>query len=290
MLFGHLGSSLFHPTGANVSSSLGLTKQEKSFAIFATIGTLGYAFSQPLFSAFTNRFGVSKSILMAIPTVILAIYYIIFSKIKIQSQSDSLHIKEFVQLLVSRFVPILLLFLIMVFRTAFVYSMNSFLAKTFEEWGFSRHVYNSANTVFMLAGGGGILAAGFLTTLIKPRKLLFFTLVGFFPFFLLFIYYGKHDNFLLSFVFLALSGFVLHGGYGTNIIMGHRIAPKMMSTISGILMGFAWATSSFGPTLCAFSTGFFPWVGGFGSGLLTVSVFPLIAAFLTLYLSKEVEE
>jgi hypothetical protein len=71
--------------------------------------------------------------------------------------------------------------------------------------------------------------------------------------------------------------------------MGHRVAPEMTSTISGILMGFAWATSSFGPILCALSRGIFPKIGQLTSGLVVLSVFPLIASILTLYLSKEVE-
>ncbi len=289
VLFAHFGSSIFHPAGANVSSAAGISKKDASFAIFATVGTFGFAFSQPLFSFFTNRFGTQNSFFLALPAVITATIYFLFSSIEIQRHEESLHFKEFNQLLAKRFFPILLLFLIMVFRTAFVYTMNSFLAKTFEEWGFSRIIYSSANTVFMIAGAGGILSAGYLVTHIKPRKLLFLSLVGFFPFFLFFIHYGNHGNVLAAYLFLALCGFILHGGYGTNIVMGHRIAPEMTSTISGILMGFAWATSSFGPTLCALSRGIFPKIGQLTSGLVVLSVFPLIAAILSLYLSKEVE-
>jgi hypothetical protein len=62
----------------------------------------------------------------------------------------------------------------------------------------------------------------------------------------------------------------------------------MTSTISGILMGFAWATASFGPTLCALTRGVVPALGNLSSGLFVVSLFPLAASGLALLLSKEV--
>lgn len=289
MLFGRLGSSLFHPAGAHISSAVGAAKRDASFAIFITIGTIGFAVSQPIFSAFTHRFGTERSFILSIPTVLLAFSYLLFSNIKINSQEESLPFKKLKQLLFRQFRPILLLFLTMVFRTAFLYCMNSFLAKTFEEWGFRRHIYSSANTVFMLSGAGGILAAGFMATYVKPRKLLFLSLTGFFPFFLLFIYFGNLGKVLFTFTFLALSGFILHAGHGTNIVMGHRIAPEMVSTISGILMGFAWAAASFGPILCVLTSGIFPKIGNLTSGLLILSIFPLVASVLSLYISKELD-
>ncbi|KPJ81921.1 MAG: hypothetical protein AMS17_19250 [Spirochaetes bacterium DG_61] len=289
VLFGHLGSSLFHPAGAHVSSTAGHADRDASFGIFSTIGTIGFAFSQPLFSAFTSKYGTHNSYILSFPTILIAVLYLLYSNIEIEGHTDSLHFREFRKVLARKFIPIFLLFLIMVFRSAFVYSIFSFVAKTFEEWGFSRPVYSSANTVFMIASAMGILTAGYLAIRIKPRKLVVISLVGFFPFFLLFLHFGNIYKLIPAFVFLALSGFVLHGGYGINIVMGHRIAPEMMSTISGILMGFAWATGSFGPTLCAFTHGVFPKIGGFTSGFLVMSIFPLVATLFSLFLPKEVD-
>ena len=289
VLLGQLGSSLFHPTGANVSSTAGKTKKDASFALFSMLGTVGFALSQPIFSTFTQRFGTAYSYLLALPTLLIAVLYLLRSSIEIESHQESPHLKEFRSLLLKKLLPISLLFLIMMFRSAFVYAMNSFIAKTFEEWGFSRTIYSSANMVFMIAGALGILAAGHLAIRVKPRTLVRISLVAFFPFFLLFLYFGNRGFAYPSFLFLALCGFVLHGGYGTNIVMGHRIAPEMMSTISGILMGFAWAAASFGPTLCAYSHGFFPRIGGFSSGLFLLGLFPLAATVFSLFLPKEVD-
>jgi FSR family fosmidomycin resistance protein-like MFS transporter len=289
VLAGTLGSSLFHPAGANIAGGASESKKDASFAIFSTLGTIGYALSQPAFSFFTARFGNSLSYLLSLPTVLIALFYVAFSGVEIHGKGEPVQLRELGRILSRRLVPILLLFFIMVFRSAFVMSMNLFLAKTFEEWGFGREIYSTANTVFMLSGAAGILSAGFLASRIKPRRILFISLCGFFPFFLLFLFYGKAHNAAASFLFLALTGFMVYGGHAANIVMGHRIAPEMTSTISGVLMGFAWAISSFGPTLCALlrgSIGAFP---GISSGLLILTIFPLVAAGLALLLSVEVD-
>jgi len=289
VLMGHLGSSLFHPAGAHGSSIAGVTKKDASFAVYSTLGFVGFSLSQPIFSAFTGRFGLENSFLLAIPTVLIAFFYLLISNKENQEHHQTPHLNEVAGLLLRRFRAVVLLFFIMVFRSAFLFSMNSFLAKSFEEWGYSRSVYSIANTSFSIFGSAGVFAAGHLASIIRPRKLMFFSLVGFFPFFLLFLHFGRLGSFALTFLLLSLTGFIVHGGHGMNIVMGHRIAPEMMSTISGILMGFAWATSQFGPILCANTSGLFSGIGGISSGLFVMSFFPLVAAALSLFLPTEVD-
>jgi len=296
VLLGQLGSSMFHPAGANVAGAAGLDKKDKSFAIFSTVGTIGYSFSQLIFSGFTKLLSIENSFLLMLPGIGLATGYFFFSNMEIYGHEKHMPISELKQVFIDRLLPLTLLFLIMVLRSAFVYSVNFFVAKTLSEWGFGRVVYSSANTVFMLSAAGGILIAGFLAERIKPKTLLLFSLTGFFPFFLLFLFIGSGliptngTGIIPAFIFLSLSGYVLHGGYGTNIVMGHRIAPEMTSTISGVLMGFAWAVSSFGPTLCTLTRGTFPGIGNIASGLLVLSFFPIAASFLALFLPPVVDE
>jgi len=289
VLLGQIGSSFFHPAGANIAGAAGYRKKDRSFSIFSTIGTIGYALSQPIFSAFTGRYGTHSSFYLAFPSLCLAFSYLAFSKTGIHGPEEELNFSEMKHILAGKLTPILLLFFIMVLRSAFVISMGTFLAKTFDEWGFPRSVYSIATLIFLLSGAGGILTAGHLTHLIKPRKLQFITLTAFLPFFLLFLYYGSQGHALTAFLYLALCGFIIHGGHGTNIVMGHRIAPEMTSTISGILMGFAWATASFGPTVCAYTSSTFSLFPGLASGLLLLSVCPVAAAVLCLFLPLEVD-
>jgi len=296
LLFGQLGSSMFHPAGANVAGAAGLDKKDTSFAIFSTMGTIGYSFSQLIFSTFTKMLGTKSSFLLMFPGTALAVIYFFFCNMEVHGHEKHMPLSELKQIFIHRLLPLSLLFFIMVLRSAFVYSVNFFVAKTLSEWGFGRGVYSSANTVFMLSAAGGILTAGFLADRIKPKTLLLFSLTGFFPFFLLFLLTGSGliasngSKIIPAFIFLSISGFILHGGYGTNIIMGHRIAPEMTSTISGILMGFAWAVSSFGPTLCTLTRGTFPGIGSIASGLLVMSFFPIAASCLAFFIPSGMDK
>ncbi|UCB45083.1 MAG: MFS transporter [Spirochaetota bacterium] len=289
MFLGIVGSSFFHPAGANVAGAAFERKKDTSVAIFTTLGTIGFALSQPIFSLFAGRYGTQASVLLCIPAVIIAGSYLVFSKVEIHGQEEKVKLKELKTILVQRFVPIIMLFLIMVFRSTFIFSMNLFLAKTLEQWGFQRHLYAMANTVFMLSGAIGILCVGYLASFIRPSKLLFLSQVGFLPFFLIFVYYGRAGNVLYTFIFLALTGFIINSGHAANIVMGHRITPELTSTISGVLIGFAWGVSSFGPTLCALLQSSISILPGMASGLVILSLFPITAAVLTLFLTREVD-
>jgi FSR family fosmidomycin resistance protein-like MFS transporter len=289
VLIAHVGSSFFHPAGANISSAAGTLNRDRSFAVFSFIGTVGFSLSQPIFSGFTSRFGTKSSPYLAIPTLITAIVYLVFSRMEIHGPERRARIGELKDILLKRGLPILLLFLIMVFRSAFVLSMSTFLAKSYEGWGYSRAAYSAAAPVFLLAGAFGILLCGHLTHLIRPRIILAISQTLFLPFFILFLVHGQAGSLIRSFLFLGLSGAIVSAGHGANIVMGHRVAPEMTSTISGILMGFAWAASSFGPTLCAFTAGAFRPFPGIASGLLLLTLFPVVASILSLLLPYHVD-
>jgi len=123
VLIAHVGSSFFHPAGANISSAAGILNRDRSFAFFSFIGTIGFSLSQPIFSGFTSRFGTKSSPYLAIPTLITAIGYLLFSRMEIHGPERRARIGELKDILLKRGLPILLLFLIMVFRSAFVLSM-----------------------------------------------------------------------------------------------------------------------------------------------------------------------
>jgi len=289
ILFGKMGSSLFHPAGANIAGAAGITKKDRSFAIFSTIGIIGFALSQPIFSFFTAKFGTAMSYLLAIPTILVAFYYLFFSNMGIQGDKNKINFTSLKLVLLKRSLPILLLFFIMVFRQAFIVSVNFFLPKVYQEWGFSRTIYSITNAIFLLSGALGIFIAGHITHKIKPKMLLFYSQLVFLPFFAGFILFGKSGNLSMSLIFLSLFGLVINAGQASNIVMGHRVVPEMTSTISGILMGFAWATSSFGPTVTALLKGALRGFPGLISGIIILTILPLIGSILAYLLPKEVD-
>jgi len=286
VLLGNIGSAIFHPAGAGASGEKS-KNIDASFAFFITIGTFGYALSQPIFSAVTGKLGLKSSPILMLPAVGLAVYYIIFSDVRIMGHGEKPNLNTLKELFKNHLWSVLILFYIMVARTAFVSSVNLFAAKTMHDWGFPRIIYSVASTAFMLSGALGILLAGNLSHLIKPRSLIIYSLTLFLPFFILFILFGENGSTFPALLMLSLAGFIIHCGYGTNIVLGQKLFPEMSSTVSGLLMGFAWATASFGPVVCNGTKHVFKLIEGFPSGLVFMTIFPLSAAIASIFLRVE---
>jgi FSR family fosmidomycin resistance protein-like MFS transporter len=244
-----LGISLFHPAGSNIAGAAGGERSELAFSIFMAIGIAGGALSQPFFSLTTQTFGNSSSPLLALPALIVACFYLFKGRMTIAGPRQSFDLSQAVQVLRGRLAPLLLLLSIMIFRNGFMTAIGFFAAQLFADWGFSRAAYSTAATFYNLAGAAGLLASGVIAHRVKPRIL---------------------------FVISQLA----------NILMGHRLLPEMTSTVSGILMGFAWAVGEFALPLGAACRGLFQWVPGLGSSLVVLVALPLAATALTLLLPR----
>lgn len=284
VLIGRLGISLFHPAGSNIASAAGMARKEQGFSIFITMGTIGFALSHPYFSSVTTLLGNSFSFLLALPAVIFALSYLFFSRLEIVGTVEQLNWRQAGNILLERAGPLLILFFIMVFRHGFIMTLSFFIAKIFSEWGFSRVSFSLANTVFSIAAAAGVLVSGYLATRIKVKTILLLSLLGFLPFFILLIFFGEAGALWPAFIFLALTGFMLQMAHVPNVIIGHRLVPEMTSTVSGILMGFAWAIGDFGKIAAAALSGVFSWAPGIVSGVIIMAILPLAAAVLTNFL------
>jgi FSR family fosmidomycin resistance protein-like MFS transporter len=286
VLMSRLGSSVFHPAGSNIAGSVGLDRKEKSFAIFATMGYAGLAFSQPCFSAVTAYLGNMYSFVIAIPAAVVAVGYLLLSNMEIFGPQRKLNTKALKSILFLRIVPVLLLFVIMVFRRGFFFTLSFFVPKLFSDWGFSRFSYSIANTVLNMAGAAGILISGFVAHKTRPKTLMLVSLIGFFPFCIALLALGPSMRTVPTFVSLGLVGFMLQLSHVPYIIMGQRIFPEITSTISGILMGFAAAVGAFGQPITASCADLLRWAPGLASGIVILMIFPLCGALLTLFLPE----
>ena len=287
VLVGRLGISLFHPAGSNISGAAGGGRRELAFSVFLAVGIAGGSLSQPFFSLFTQRFGNSRSPLLAVPAVVLALVYLFTGRMTIAGPRQSLNVREAARILQSRLGPILLLLAVMIFRYGFLTAIGFFAAQLFSDWGFSRTAFSAAATFYNLAGAAGILLSGVVAHRVRLRTLLIVSQLAFLPFFALLLWFGGRGALWPAFAALSVTGFILNLSHVPNIMMGHRLLPELTSTVSGILMGFAWAVGEFALPLGAAFSGFFPWAPGLASGLVVLVVLPLAATAFTLFLPRE---
>jgi FSR family fosmidomycin resistance protein-like MFS transporter len=287
VVVGRLGISLFHPAGSNIAGAAGGERSELAFSIFLSIGIAGGSLSQLCFSLFTQAFGNSASPLLALPALAAALLYLFRGKMTIAGPRQSIDLAQAAQALRGRLGPLLLLLVIMFLRYGFMTAIGFFAAKLFADWGFSRAAYSAAATFYNLAAAAALLVSGVIARRAKPRTLFIVSQLACLPFLALTLWLGGRAELWPALAALSLTGFILNLSQVANITMGHRLFPEMTSTVSGILMGLAWAIGEFAlPAGAAFS-GAFPWAPGLASGLVVLVVMPLLATALTLLLPRD---
>jgi FSR family fosmidomycin resistance protein-like MFS transporter len=286
VVVGRLGISLFHPAGSNIAGASGGARSELAFSIFMSIGIAGGSLSQPYFSLFTQSFGNSRSPLLALPALVLAFLYLFKGRMTIAGPRQSVDLAQAVRTLRGRLAPLLLLLSIMIFRYGFTAAIGFFAAQLFADWGFGRAAYSTAATFYNLAGAAGLLLSGVIAHRVKPRTLFIVSQLAFLPFLALLLWFGARAALWPALAALSVTGFILNLPQVANIMMGHRLLPEMTSTVSGILMGLAWAIGEFALPLGAAFSGRFPWAPGLGSGLVALVALPLLATLLTLFLPR----
>ncbi len=287
VLVGRLGISLFHPGAANIAGAAGRGRSDLAFSIFLTMGIAGVALSQPYFSLFTARFGNPSSVLLAAPALLLALAYLIRSRMQITGPRQTVSLTPALRTFARRLGPLLLLLAIMIFRYGFIAAVGFFAAKLFADWGFSRPAYSAAATFYNLAGAAGILLSGIIARRTRLRTLLIVSQLGFLPFFAALFLFGARAALWPAFAALGLTGFVLNLSHVPNITMGHRLSPELTATVSGVLMGFAWAVGELALPVGAAFRDRFAFAPGLASGLLALLALPLAATLLTLLLPRE---
>ena len=284
---GRLGISLFHPAGSNIAGAAGGERRDLAFSIFMSIGIAGGSLSQPFFSLFTQAFGNAASPLLALPALVVALLYFFKGRMTIAGPHQSFDLAQSARALRGRLAPLALLLAIMILRYGFMTAIGFFAAKLFADWGFPRAAYSTAATFYQLAGAASALVSGVIARRVRPRTLFIVSQLAFLPFLALLLWFGGRGSLWPALASLSVVGFVLNLSQVANITMGHRLLPEMTSTVSGILMGLAWAIGEFALPLGAAFTGVFPWAPGLASGLVALVALPLLATLLTLLLPRD---
>ena len=98
------------------------------------------------------------------------------------------------------------------------------------------------------------------------------------------LFTGQRGLLWPTYIALIFTGFVVQMSHVPIVIMGHRILPEGTSTISGILMGFAWSLGRLVYPLVPVFSNAIGWAPGLASGMVILTILPLSAAMLTLFL------
>jgi FSR family fosmidomycin resistance protein-like MFS transporter len=186
-----------------------------------------------------------------------------------QAASDALPLRT---LLRAAWAPLLLLYLAVVLRSAVHVSVQTYLPFALARRGMQLTEIGQVLALFILFGGIGGFFGGAMADRWGARRVSMISLFIAPPLLMAsFLTQGA-----VSYGLLAIGGTFLNVAVPINVVMAQRLVPGGASTVSALMMGFAWGMGAMlSPITGALSTRI-----GFTRALIMISVLPFIAGAL----------
>ncbi|MBK7597050.1 MAG: MFS transporter [Acidobacteria bacterium] len=241
VVIGGIGVGMFHPQGAALVSKAALEdgrtdNQGFVMSVFSSSGTVGYALGPILVAAVVGSYGLSKSWYTMIWGVVFWIVLFRFCP-SLEIKKKAAGAPRMTEILRSVWVPLTLLYFAVVLRSAVSVSVGGTLA---DKLGARRVTF-----VAMLIASP-LLFASFSTEGMK------------------------------SYALLMAAGTALNLPIPISVVMAQRLVPGGASTVSALVMGFAWGAGALMTPL----TGLLSERFGFTQALMVLAILPLASAAL----------
>ncbi|MFN0109435.1 MAG: MFS transporter [Blastocatellia bacterium] len=276
VVIGGIGVGSFHPQGAAMVSRAASTDgtgkhQGLVMSVFSSSGTVGYAMGPVLVAAAVSLYGLEGSwwtMSWGVAMFALMFYYCPpLERIERAAEAPSLK-----QSLRAVWAPLTMLYFAVVLRSAVSVSVQTFLPFALQSNGMTDNERSWILAGFLLFGGIGGFFGGALSDRFGPRRVSMLAMLIATP--LLVAAFSVTG--LPSYILLMMGGTMLNLPIPISVVMAQRLVPGGASTVSALVMGFAWGAGA----LMAPLTGMLSSRVGFYSALLVVSFLPLVSAAL----------
>ncbi len=275
LLCGGVGIASFHPQSAALAASASRHRKGLGMSIFVTAGTIGYSLGPVIITSAVATVGLERSYWVMIPGVLVfALLY--FS---VPATPHSTMIREKVNLKVAIravWYPLLILFLLVVIRSALQICFVNFLPLYFSQKGATPTMAGKMTTLFLFSGAVGGFCGGAVADRFGGRNVISWSMFCSTPLLLAFLLNGGG----LAYVFLAAAGLALLSTLPVNVVMAQNLMPHSSSVVSSLMMGLAWGTGG----MVVPVIGKIADVAGLAHALMAVSVLPILGFILAQFL------
>jgi FSR family fosmidomycin resistance protein-like MFS transporter len=288
LMAGGIGIGSFHPQAAAMASMAAGQRRRVGLSIFSAMGTIGYSFGPLGIALVINAFGLGKTYyVVGVGLLMTAVLYRICpplaAPVKAASSAESTerHAKvksELLRALQAVWKPLLLLYLITVLRSGLQFTTNNYLPFLLRERGYAVTGTGAVMTVFLLMGGLGGLAGGFLAERLSGRAITLYS--GLFAGPLMIAAISTQGP--LGIVLLGVGGFVLLSTIPVNVAMAQELVPGQTSTVSALMMGAAWGVGALAPPVLDNLVPAF----GFQKVMMLASAVTMLSAILAYFLPR----
>jgi len=241
-----LGSGSFHPAAVGYASLLSQEKKGRNILLFTSGGALGLAISQLAFTKALTLFG-GHALIFLIPVTLLLLV-MAFYPFEEQKSNRVLSLKEFCQPLMRSKGPLALLYLTQVCNfsmlTAFMFLLPDLMrSKGCDTW----LSMGGGHLCFVIGGAMLMVPAGYLSDRFGPKPVLLTILLSSLLLFYSFLAQSEMSVVATVIFLLGIGGFM---GTVTPVLVawGNKLVPESPSTVSALMMGFAWCLANLGST------------------------------------------
>ncbi|MBI2822191.1 MAG: MFS transporter [Acidobacteria bacterium] len=235
LLFGGVGIAAFHPQAAAVTSEASRLDQGYQMSVFITGGMIGYALGPIYITGVVAFVGLRHSYWAALPGILMSLYLLAYGPSPARVEPHTRRAR-FSEQLRQGLKPLIILYLLVVIRSAIQIVFVSFLPLYLTTRGFSEMEGSQFLTLFLLAGGMAGFLGGVLADRFGGKTIIALSMIGALPMLLGFLWTSG----LPSVLFCAAGGAFLLFTTPVNVVMAQRLVPEGASTVSALMMGFAW--------------------------------------------------
>lgn len=283
LVAGGIGIGSFHPQAAAMAAKASGDRRRIGMAMFSALGTVGFAFGPFVITRIVARFGLEHSYyVIGLGLLMSAVLYRFCPPLAAPTKPAPGVEKIKWQLLGAlraAWQPLLLLYLITVIRSGLQMTTNNYLPFLLKEQGYGLIGTGNVHTVFLLLGGVGGLAGGFMAERVSGRAVTLYS--GLFAGPLMIAAFLTSGA--VSLIFLGLGGFFLLATLPVNVAMAQELVPGQTSTVSALMMGAAWGVGALAPPVL---DRFVP-AYGFRNVLIFASAATLLSAVCAVFLPRE---
>ncbi|HZN12515.1 MAG TPA: MFS transporter [Blastocatellia bacterium] len=271
VIIGGMGIGAFHPQSAALVSRAGGAHRSTVMSIFSSAGTVGVAVGPILITTVVALYGLDRSYYTAVFGVIIWVLLLRYCP-ALGVGAEPGHERPLGQALRAVWGPLTLLYLAAVLRSAVHVSASTYLPFLLEGGGLRLTEIGWVLSGFIFFGGVGGLFGGALADRWGARRVSLLSLLISGP--VLALAFASRG--WPGYVLLAVGGTFLNVAVPINVVMAQRLVPGGASTVSALMMGFAWGAGA----LLAPLTGVLSGHIGFARALTAICVLPPVAAAL----------
>lgn len=276
VILGGIGVGAFHPQGAAMVSRAvtagGLERRQGLvMSVFSSAGTVGYALGPLIIAAAISVFGLAGSWITILPGIL--IWGVMWRYCPPLEIHQTRHTQPPLGPALRRVIyPLTLLYFAVVFRSAVSVSIQTFLPFQLQSSGLSDGERSLVLAGFIFFGGLGGFFGGSLADRFGARRVTLVAMLLAPPLLIGALLAPGWQGYLL----LMAGGTMLNLPIPISVVMAQRLVGFGASTVSALMMGFAWGAGA----LLAPLAGELSRVIGFTSALIAVSLLPLLSALL----------